>query len=252
MFAENHGVIAWLFDVEKGVAEIGVGETPALVKLPLDSAAVTGIAGVLGGAALHAKEIVRDVFDGIESETVRFGPIHEPANIADEKGPDILFVEVGVGGDDFLGESVGGAETDIGPVGQFVVVLGVVRVTDKRVFLGGAALGEAEVGVGSFVGDIDQVGQTEVLYLPGGAPVAAVIPFPIETVFGFFQVKVLWHHAGIGVDGCALVVSRNIKGAVVHDVVEVDANAEAVGDFHHVQQFGFGSVAGAVGAFLVF
>ena len=41
MFAENHGVIAWLFDIEHRITEIGVGEAAGLVELPLDSPAVT-------------------------------------------------------------------------------------------------------------------------------------------------------------------------------------------------------------------
>ena len=45
-------------------------------------------------------------------------------------------------------------------------------MADKGVFGSDTSLGEAEVSVGSFLGDIDEVGKAEVLHLPSGVPVA--------------------------------------------------------------------------------
>ena len=42
----------------------------------------------------------------------------------------------------------------------------------------------SEVRVRGLVGDVDQVGQTEVLHLPSRVPVARVVPFPVEAILG--------------------------------------------------------------------
>ena len=58
-----------------------------------------------------------------------------------------------------------------------------------------------EIGVGRFVGDVDEIGEAEVLHLPGVAPVARVVPLSVEALGGDPEVEVLRHHAGIDVDG---------------------------------------------------
>ena len=109
----------------------------------------------------------------------------------------------------------------------------------------------AEVGVRRLVCDIDQVGKSEVLHLPSAAPVPRIVPFAVETVLGHPQVEIFRHHAGIklGLIFAAgrggFIESGNVKGPVVHDVVEVDADAEAVRRFHHVLQVGLGAVTRA-------
>ena len=116
----------------------------------------------------------------------------------------------------------------------------------------GGAFGRAEVGVRRFVGDIDEVGEAEILHLPSGVPVAGIVPLAVEAVLGFAQMKILGDHPGVGFDGGALVVTRHIKGAMIHNVVEVDAQAEAMGDLHELKKFRFGAVTGADGVTLVF
>ena len=252
MFSKNHGIVAGEFDVEDRVAEVGVGESAGFMELLLDSPEITVGAGIFVGTRDCAEKIVGDVFDCIEAKSVGFGAVDHPANVANEEGSDILFVEVGVGGEDGGGDPVGWTEADIGSVGQFVVVLGVIGVADKGVFGSDTSLGEAEVGVGSFLGDIDEVGEAEVLHLPGGVPVAGIIPFAVEAVFGFFEVKILGNHPWVDANGGGFVVAWDIEGAVIHDVVEVDADAEAVGDFNHLEEFRFGAIAGADGIALIF
>ena len=121
----------------------------------------------------------------------------------------------------------------------------------------GGALARAVVGVGRFVGNVDEVGQSEILHLPGVAPIAGIVPLAVEAVLGLPEVKILRHHAGIKLglpfapDRGVLVEAGHGEGPVVHDVVEVDSDSEPMRHFHHVPQLGFGAVAGAHGVALV-
>ena len=125
-------------------------------------------------------------------------------------------------------------------------------MADKGVFGSDTSLGEAEVSVGSFLGDIDEVGEAEVLHLPSGVPVAGIVPLAVEAVFGFLKMKIFRNHPWVDADGGGFVVAWDIEGAVIHDIVEVDADAEAVCDFDHLEKFRFGAVAGAGGSLLIF
>ena len=133
-----------------------------------------------------------------------------------------------------------------------VVLFGPLEIPDERVFDLVIALIGAVVGVGGFVGDVDEVGEAEVVNLPFGVPVPAVVPLAVEAVLGAAHMKILRHHARVNVDRGAFVVAGNIKGPVVHDVVEIDADAKAVGDFHHVEELRLGAVTGADRIALVF
>ena len=248
---------------------IGIAEATGPVELSLDAAEVTGIAGVLVGIEPFAKEIVRHVLDGIQAEPVRFGAIQFPAGSTNQVAAHVL----GEGG--FSGFNVilglraeldgGGVGTEFGAglidehpeVGLLailidVVLFGAVEVPDEGVFDLVVPLVDAVIGVGGFVGDVDQVGEAKVEDLPFRVPIAAIIPFPVKPVFGPANVKILRHHAGIDVDGGALVVAGNIKGPVVHDVVKINADAKAVGGGDHFQKFRLGPVAGADRVALVF
>ncbi len=63
--------------------------------------------------------------------------------------------------------------------------------------------------------------------------------------------KILGQHPGIKVDGSRRAVPRHVETPVVHDVVEVDADAEAVRRLDQPQQVGFRPVEGGDGALLV-
>ena len=57
--------------------------------------------------------------------------------------------------------------------------------------------------------------------------------------------EILRSHPGIDIDGGALVISRDVEGPVIHDVVEIDADTETVRGGDELQQFRLGAVAGA-------
>ena len=102
------------------------------------------------------------------------------------------------------------------------------------------------------MGDIDQVGEAEILYLPGAVPIPGVVPFAVEAVLSFLKMEIFGYHAWIGIDRGVFVVTWHIEGAVIHDIVEIDADAKTVSDFHHVDKFGLGAVAGADRVALIF
>ena len=139
------------------------------------------------------------------------------------------------------------AKADVIAVLVEVVLLRSLEIADELDLGEGAALGSSvvEVGGAGFLGDVDEVGEAEVLDLPGAAPVAGVVPFAVKAFLGAPQVEVFGEETGVDVDGGVLVEAGHIEGAVVHDVVEVDADAEAVGDGDQLVEFGLGSVAGA-------
>ena len=262
VFAEDHGVVPGPFVFKDGVAMVGVAEAAGEVELALNAAEVAGVTAIFVGSALLAEKVVGDVFDGVEAQAVGLEAVDFVAGGADEVGADILgkggLVRVDIilclGGE--LGGGGVGAEFGAGPidedaevgggaVGVLVVLLGAGEVADEGVFGMGGSLAGAVIGVGGFVGDVDEVSQAEVLHLPTAVPIAGVVPFAVEAVLGFSEVKILGHHAGIDVDGGVFVVAGHVEGPVVHDVVEVDADAKAVGDLHHVEEFRLGAVAGA-------
>ena len=63
--------------------------------------------------------------------------------------------------------------------------------------------------------------------------------------------EIFGHHAWVGIDRGVFIVTWHIKGAVIHNVVEVDADAKAVSDFHHFEQFRLGPVTSADGVTLI-
>ena len=102
------------------------------------------------------------------------------------------------------------------------------------------------------MGDVDQVGKAQILHLPAIPPVTGVSPLLIKTVFGGLEMKIFRDHARIQIDGGVFIRAGHTKGAVIHDVVEIDADAKAVRHLHHVQKIRLGAIAGAVGATLDF
>ncbi len=275
VLTEDQSIVAALLFAENGITVVRVAETAGDVELALHGAEVAGIAGVLVVTRHLAEEVVGHVFDRIETQAVGFGAVHFPAHGADEIGANVFNVSTAIGDDVGLGMGaqllVGCPRPKLGPglVDQpaevdavailvVVVLLGAVEVADEGVFRMGLALAPAEVGVGRFVRDVDEVGKAEVLHLPRIVPIPRVVPLAVKAVLGFAQVEVLRHHARIKL-GFVLaagrrgfIEARDVEGPVVHDVVEIDADAEAVRHFHHVLQVGFGAVAGADRAALVF
>ena len=216
------------------------------------------------------------MLDRIEAEAIGLEAVHFPTHSPLEIRLDVfdvsraVFEDVGLGMVAQLLCGCARPERGFGPVDQpaevlavavlvEIVLLGAVEVADKAVFGMGHPLACPEVQVvAGFLRDVDEVGQAEVLHLPGAAPIARVVPFAVKAILGFAQVEIFGHHAGIkfclslAAGRRVLVVTRDIERPVVHDVVEIDADAEAVCHFHHVLQIRLGAVAGAHRVALVF
>ena len=261
MLAEQHGVIAGNFRAEAAVAMVApVAVAVRHVELPLHIAAIAGGTGII---AVRTEEVIRDVLDGIQAQAVRLGGGHDPAHIPAQVGAHVFGKETGILGDEVGGQPVVRAEADIevgigvpapvpgipkrlGHVGvrHAVIELGIVRMSHETGFGIIIPLVQTEVVVGRFVGDVDQVGKSQVLHLPGARPVPAVVPFPVEAVLGHAEMEILRQHAGIHIHRGAFIVTGDIERPVVHDVVQIDPDAEPVGHFDQIQQFGFRAVPG--------
>ena len=79
--------------------------------------------------------------------------------------------------------------------------------------------------------------------LPRAIPVARVVPFAVKALLRDTQVKVFWYHSWVDVDRSVLVVSRNIESSVIHNVVKIDSDTEAVCGFDQLQQLGLSAVS---------
>ncbi|OQA29469.1 MAG: hypothetical protein BWY59_00286 [Verrucomicrobia bacterium ADurb.Bin345] len=220
---------------------VPVVESARHVELPLGLAAVAGGARILVSRPLLAEEVTRHMLHGIQPQTVHLRAVNQPADGAHEVSADILLEEIGVLRKR-VGRDVGAVEPDIAVRRMIVVILRIVRMAEERDLRMAVAFVAAEVAVGRFVRDVNQVRKVPHLDFPRAAPVHRVVPLPIETVFGFAQVEVLGEHAGIDVHRRVLVPARHVERAVVHDVVEVHAHPEAVRRADQAEQFFFGSV----------
>ena len=113
------------------------------------------------------------------------------------------------------------------------VLFGALKIADKFDLGKGVALvgTEVEVSRAWFLGYIDQVCEAKVLHLPRAIPVARVVPFAVKALLRDTQVKVFWYHSRVDVDRSVLVESGNIESSVIHDVVKIDSDTEAVCGF---------------------
>ena len=240
VFAEQDGVVARHFRVEIAVAMVApIAVAVRHVELPLDLAQIAGIAVVV---AEGTEEIIRHVLDGIEAEAVGLGGFHHPARVAAQVGADVFLVEVRIRRDDGFRDG-GAVEADPAERRMPVVELGMVRVAHDGGLVVPAPFGRAEVLVGRLVGDVQQIREPQMHHLPSVLPIAGVVPFAVEPVGGGAQVEIFGDHAGKDVRRRGFVVARHVVGAVVHDVVEVDADAEAVAQLDQVVQVRLGTVA---------
>ena len=87
VFAEKHGVVARKFRVENGVAVIRVAEAARELELLRNLPQVAVGGGILVAAVLRAEEVIPNVFDGIQSETVGVGAINLPTRRAGRDSP---------------------------------------------------------------------------------------------------------------------------------------------------------------------
>ncbi len=110
---------------------------------------------------------------------------------------------------------------------------------------------EVEVGRAGFLGDVHEAGRAQVPDLELVAVVADAGPVAVKTVRGDLEMEIFRQHAGIKVDGRRGVVTGDVEAAVVHHVVEINADAEAVRGFDQAQQVGLRAVEGGDRALLV-
>ena len=247
---------------------VAIAESARAVELPLDAAEIAGVARVLVVARLLTEEIIRHVFHRIETQAIGLGSIHFPPGGTDQVCADIFDEGRLVGIDVFLcleskllGSGTGtkffasliDQHAKVGHISIFVLIVlrGSLEIADERVLRMIVVHVRPVVGVRGLVGDVDEVGETEVLNFPRTIPVARVVPLAIKSVFGAAKVEIFRHHAGVHLDRCVLVISRHIEGPVVHDVVEINANAKAVRHFHQIQQVGLRPVTRAHGVALI-
>ena len=275
VLAEDHGIVTGHFVLENGITMIGIDEATSPVELPLNTTEVAGIAVVFVGSGLLSEKVVRHVLYRVETESVSLGAINLPTCRANQVSADVLQESSAVGEDVFacleadffisrsgaqFGPCLVDQDTEVSHVTIFVFVIltRALEVADVGVFRMGGAFGRAMVGVGRFVGNVDEVGQAEVEHLPAAAPIAGIVPLAVEAVLGFAEVEIFRHHAGVklglplAADRGVFVETRDVEGPVVHDVVEINAEPEAVGHCNHVPQISFCAVAGPHRVALVF
>ena len=118
------------------------------------------------------------------------------------------------------------------------VLFGALKIADKfDLGKGVAFIGtEVEISRAWFLGYIDQVCEPKVLDLPRAIPVARVVPFAVKALLRDTQVKVFWYHSRVDVDRSVLVESGNIESSVIHNVIKIDSDTEAVCGFDQFQQ----------------
>ena len=131
------------------------------------------------------------------------------------------------------------------------VILRIVRMPRKCELRHVVAFVETVVGIRRLVRDVDEVGKPEILNLPRAVPVPRVVPFPVKSILRFPKVKILRHKSGIHINGRRLVVARNIERIVVHDIVEIHADAEAVRERDQLKQFRLRSIKRTHGSPLI-
>ena len=253
VFAEVHRVVAREFGVEGGVAVVRVAEAARQLELLRHLPQIAVRRRVLVAAVLRAEEIIADVLHRVEPQAVSVGAVDFPTGGAGKIVLHVLAVEVRVRGEDRRREAVVRPEADVGAVGFVTIVFGVIRVADELDLRMRAALGGAEVQVrgARFLGDVHEARRAQVPHLELIAVIADARPVAVETVGGDLEMKILRQHAGIEVDGRRGAVTRHVEPAVVHDVIQVDADAEAVRRFHESQEVGLRAVVGGDGAFLI-
>ena len=138
-------------------------------------------------------------------------------------------------------------------VRDVAIILRVIGMTEKDRLVCGISLKESVIAIGGpwLVRYVCQAGKPQVLHLPFTAPVAGVVPLPVEPVDRFPQMEIPRAKARIDLLGDKPVKERHVEPVVVHDAVEVDPDSKPVRDPDQVEQLLFRSVAGGHPALLL-
>ena len=251
MFAEDERVVARRFRIVVAVAivvalHVAVAQhvVPIAVDViehRLDCAAVA----VPRGASVVAEEVAGHMLHRIQSEPVALRLAQQPRHRAHQIRPRVLRHGITVRAVEAMQSSRQRRQ------GRVHVVIAVVRMPDEERAARRAAVARAEVDVRIFLRDVHQTGERIVLHLVGVVEVSDVVPAPVKRPGHDPQMKIPRHHARIVIRRRVPVVARHGEAAMVHDVVEVHAQPEAMGQFHGAQQLRLRAVARAHRALLI-
>ena len=275
MLAKHHEVVPALFFIKDRVPLVGVAESARQVELPLCPPEITGIRAILVGSGHLPVEVIRHMFDGVQTQAIGFEPVYLETRSADQVASHILDIggtvvlEVlrGVRPKLFGGRI--GAQRRAGPIDEptkinclavfvLIVVLRPVEIAHKRILGMGRAFTRSEIGVRRLVGNIDEIRKSQVLHLPSAPPIARVVPFAVKSILSFSQMKILRHHTRVKfrltLPACWRVFAepRYVECSMVHDIVKIHTNTKTVGDFDHLNQLCLCAIARAHGIALVF
>ena len=238
------------------------------VELPLD------IADVAAGTGIRAKlavKIVRHVLDRVQPQTVELGHRHLPANRAAQIRPHILLVEILMLLQKLHRYPVVRPEPDplvalrpqiahpplvlviprIPHIRHMVVKLRILRMPHKMRLVVPVPLVKTVVLVRRLVRNINQIRQPQMHHLPRIIPVPRIVPLPVKPVLRLAQVEILRRHPRIHIHRCGLVIPRNIKRPVVHNIIRIHPNPKPVRHLDHVEQLRLRAVAPSYGAALI-
>ena len=183
MLAKEHRIIAAAFVIKDRVAVVAVAESTRAVELPLDTAEIASVAEVLVVTRYLTEEIIRHVLDRIETQAIGLSTVHFPSRGTDQVSSDIFNKGCPVGIDVILGlePKLFGSGTgtkffaglidqhaEVGHISIFVLVvlLGTLEIANERILRVIIVHVRPVVGVRGLVGDVDEVGETEVLHFP--------------------------------------------------------------------------------------
>src|SRR5690349_11934797 len=103
-------------------------------------------------------------------------------------------------------------------------------MTDENGLGSGGAFGEPKVCIRIFVSDIDQATEAEVLHLPDVVIIADIADIAVKAAGSDAEMKITGNHARIVIGGSVRIVSGHIETAMIYNVIEINAETEAVGD----------------------
>ena len=192
---------------------------------------------------------------GIQPQAVGLGAVHLPTGGPAQVIFDVLSVKPRILRQCLGGEAVTWAEPDVPAVRRIAVILGVVGMAhefDLRVpvTLVGPEIVILEIP-GGLLRDVHQIRGAQIPHLPLVVVIADPTPVAVKPVLGHLQVEILGQHPGVQVDRRGRVAAGHLEAAVVHDVVQVDPDPEAVGGGDQPQQVGLRAIESGHAAALI-
>ena len=200
------------------------------------------------GRARVAKETRWRVLHRIEAEAIALGFAHHPHRRTDEVRVHIFNHRITV-----CSIKRSPRTRDDREIRVHVVSV-TARLAQEGNLVRGVAFGDAEVFVHrtAFVREINQTRQRTMLYLPEIPEITDVIPIAERAVGLAAQMEILHGQTRIKIRRRAAVVTGNVKAAMIHDIVEIHAQSEAMRCLDHELQLCFRAVTRRNCAALIF